>query len=134
MSETAQPRYSESTLESMKVWSRCTFLLLVATVGSGYFPGYAALVTVLLALTTCGLAITTLVKMAKVRFPAFSICLMVMVILWSLFLAFSAGAQLIFAEETAAYADCLQNALTLDRQQQCTAEMSDGLMQRILGQ
>lgn len=128
------PGPSAQTLENVKVWSRSTFLVLVACLGTGYFPGVAAVATLLLGAITVGFAITTLVKMAQAKFPAFSILLMVMVALWALFLMLSAGLQLIFAEATAAYADCLQNALTLERQEQCSVQMSDGLMKSLMGQ
>lgn len=136
MSENPQvtpPPYSRATLENIKLWSRSSFLLMVATLGTTYFAGALAVATLLLALLTVGCAITTLVKMVKVRFPGFSIMLMVMIILWSLFLSLGAGLQLVFSDASAAYSDCLQRALTISRQQECTKNMSDGLFQQIMG-
>lgn len=134
MSENQQVSpYSESALESVKVWSRSSFLLIVATVGTTYFAGTLAVATLLLALLTVACAITTLVKMVKVRFPGFSIMLMVMIVLWSLFLSFGAGLQLIFSDASSAYSECLQGALTITRQQECAQEMSDGLFKQMMG-
>lgn len=127
------PLYSESDLESLKIWSRSSFLLMVATLGTTYFAGALAIATLLLALLTVGCAITTLVKMIKVRFPGFSIMLMVMTIIWALFLSFGAGLQLIFSDASSAYADCLQRAQTITRQQECAKDMSDGLFKQIMG-
>ena len=62
------------------------------------------------------------------------VVLMVMVMLWSLFLGFAALVQLIFVDAAIAYAECLQQAVTLSRQQQCTSQMSDGLLQQLMGQ
>lgn len=134
MSENPQVSpYSESALESVKVWSRSSFLLMVATVSTTYFAGTLAVATLLLALLTVACAITTLVKMVKVRFPGFSIMLMVMIILWSLFLSFGAGLQLIFSDASSAYSECLQQALTITRQQECAKDMSDGLFKQMMG-
>lgn len=137
MSETVDPAHPsrpEHVLESIKVWSRCAFLLMVVTVGSTAFPGWGALATLVLALATATVALVTLVKMARAKFPAFSIIVMIMVVGWSLFLGFAALVQLLFFDATVAYADCLQRALTLSRQQQCTSDMSDGLLQQLMGQ
>lgn len=131
--QASPPPYSESALESIKVWSRSSFLLIAAAVGTTYYSGLIALATLLLALMALGCAITTLVKMIKVRFPGFSIMLMVMVILWALFLSCGAGLQLIFAEASASYSTCLQEALTLTRQQECTKNMTEGLFHEMMG-
>ncbi|MDY6052278.1 MAG: hypothetical protein SPI83_07760 [Rothia sp. (in: high G+C Gram-positive bacteria)] len=137
MSDTVRPSHqlpSESALASIKVWSRLSFLAMVATVASASYPGWLALVTAVLAVLTCVFATVALVKMAGARFPAFSMILMVLLILWSLFLGFAALVQLLFVDATMAYAECLQQAVTLSRQQQCTVQMSDGLLQQLLGQ
>ena len=83
---------------------------------------------------TFTLATVTLVKMVGAKFPAFSVVLMVMVMLWSLFLGFAALVQLIFVDAALTYAECLQQAVPLRRQQQCTSQMSDGLLQQLMGQ
>lgn len=134
MSENPQVSpYSESALESIKIWSRSSFLLIVATVSTTYFAGAFAIATLLLALLTVVCALITLVKMAKIRFPGFSIMLTVMIILWALFLGCGAALQLIFSEASSAYSECLQQALTITRQQECAKDMSDGLFQQIMG-
>ncbi|MDO4821643.1 MAG: hypothetical protein Q4A03_06365 [Rothia sp. (in: high G+C Gram-positive bacteria)] len=137
MSDSVRPSAqlpSDRVLENIKVWSRLSFLAMVATVGSTSYPGWFAMVTAVLAVLTFTLATVTLVKMVGSKFPAFSVVLMVMVMLWSLFLGFAALVQLIFVDATVGYAECLQQAVTLSRQQQCTSQMSDGLLQQLMGQ
>lgn len=124
---------SDRQLENIKIYSRLSFLAMVATVGSSSYPGWFSALSLALALLTLILATVSLVKMAGARFPAFSVALMVMLMLWSLFLGFGALIQLIFMDQSLAYAHCLEQALTLSRQQQCTAQMSDGLLQQLLG-
>lgn len=136
MSSTATPAsspQSEHVLETIKIWSRSSFLLMVLTVGSTSFHGWGALATLILGLGTAVLALLTMIKMIKAKFPGFSLILMILVMLWSLFLSFAAGLQLIFFDASLAYAECFQQALTLERQQRCATEMSDGLMQQLLG-
>lgn len=119
--------------ENVRIWSRCTFLSLVLAYGLTYFSGWAGAFALPLFALTIGLAVTTLVKMIKLRFPFFSILLMIMIIMWSVFLSFSTGVQLLFADTAGAYANCIQQALTISRAEQCAAEMSDGIFNQLLG-
>ncbi|MDO4897735.1 MAG: hypothetical protein Q3965_00365 [Rothia sp. (in: high G+C Gram-positive bacteria)] len=130
---TAPLHPSVEAYENVRIWSRCTFLSLVAAYGAATFQGWFQLLALGITLLTVGLAITTLVKMVKTSFPFFSILLMIMIILWSLFLGFSAVTQLIFADAVGSYYECLQQATTQVRSEQCTSQMSDNLFNQILG-
>ena len=136
MSENRVPATSPDhlrTYQDLRVWSRATFLLFVLGHGLTYFTGWFSLAASLVFAVTVALAITTLVKMIKAKFPGFSLLLMVMIIGWSLFLGFSSGVQFLFADASSAYADCLRQAMTISRSEQCTGKLSDNLLDQILG-
>lgn len=120
-------------LENIRIWSRCTFLSLVLAFGMTNFPGWGNALALPLFALTIGLAITTMVKMLKAKFPFFSVLLMVMIVVWSLFLSLSSGVQLLFPETAGNYATCLEQALTIARGNQCTEQMSDGIFSQIMG-
>lgn len=136
MSENHQPAAAPDhlrTYEDLRVWSRSTFLLFVLGHGLTYFTGWFSLAAALVFTATVALAITTLVKMVKAKFPGFSLLLMVMIICWSLFLGFSSGVQFLFADASGAYADCVRQAVTISRAEQCTGQLSDNLLDQLLG-
>ena len=77
MSDTVRPSAqlpSDRVLENIKVWSRLSFLAMVATVASTSYPGWFAAVTAALAVLTFTLAAVTLVKMVGLSFPLFRWC------------------------------------------------------------
>lgn len=124
---------SLEALENIRIWSRCTFLSLILAFGMTNFPGWGNALALPLFALTIGLAITTMVKMLKAKFPFFSVLLMVMIVVWSLFLSLSSGVQLLFPETAGNYATCLEQALTIARSNQCTEQMSDGIFSQIMG-
>lgn len=119
--------------EDLRVWSRMSILVFVAAYGLTRFTGWFSLAAFTLFLVCATLATITLVKMVRAKFPGFSLLLMILILGWSLFLGFSSGVQFIFADAAGAYADCVRQATTISRGEQCTGQLSDNLLNQLLG-
>ncbi|SIK48895.1 Uncharacterised protein [Mycobacteroides abscessus subsp. abscessus] len=111
-------------------------LMLAAGVLSFVFMMYtgwwlvAALVAELLAL---GLGIRSLFLMPRARSGGFEYTVLILFLLGITYLTFGTVVQLVFVEQTNAYAECIQNALTLSRQGQCNQQLQDNLLGALLG-
>lgn len=124
---------SKSTMTSVLVWSRSTFLVFVLMLGLAPLGGIWSTLALGLALLAAGLAITSLVKMSRAGFPGFSIFTMVLALLWTLFTAFGLGIQLLFMSTAEDYRTCMDQAVTISRQELCASKLNEGLMRDLLG-
>lgn len=89
-----------------------------------------ALVFELAALAT---GIWSLFLMPKAQRTGFDYTIVIFFLLGLAYLTFGTVVQLIFVEQTNAYAECLQNAQTLSRQGKCNQQLEDQLLSTLLG-
>lgn len=127
------PAHERQLRTRLKIFTRlalgASVIGYVQMMYSGWFI-VSALIFLLVALV-CGLL--ALVTMYRLKAKPLDYALMGFLMLGCLFMVFSGSVQLIFLDQTNAYADCLNNATTLSRQEQCNVQLKDSMLGGVLG-
>lgn len=121
-----------ATREKLTVFTRLMvgagllgFLLMSLT-------GWLLVLALVFQLIAVACAIRSLTLFAKTRASGFAYTVCILFILGMLYLAFGTVVQLIFMDQTNAFAECTRSALTISRQEQCTEQLKDGLLHNLL--
>lgn len=127
------PAQQKAALEKIRILQRVMLgsgiLAYVFMLYTGWWL-VAALVFEILALIT---GIWSLFVMPRAKSSGFAYTVIVLFLLGIAYLAFGTTIQLIFVEQTNAYAECINGALTIERQGRCSQQLEDQLLRSLVG-
>lgn len=124
---------TEKQTVKVTVWRRATILLtLLALVVLLNVPQVAWVSGVLFS-AAIGTVIMTMVRVAPLKPSPVVYVMYSLVIVMCLFMAFSSLVTALFSGVSNKYAECVHNATTISRQQQCSTDMEAHLMDALTG-
>ncbi len=125
---------TEAQSEKVKIWRRATWLsILIGFVIITNTVAFAWVGSIFFVLGIVYASIT-MAKISALKPPAAVYVLYSMVIVFCVMLLLSSLVTAVFAGVSSEYNDCLEQATTISRTQQCSGKMEDNLFKTLMGQ